>query len=229
MKLNLLSLLLFSCLFLQFSCNTSPQTKERDQETGQRGEDSLAAGAPGRGTEANTAATDPLFLKLTGNSGLLEVSAGGAAGILQLKAPSDTLHALLGKADSTAVDMCKDLSSWTSGEGTLRIYSLCDNDLDMRKSMQIISVTGFPFTTDAGVSAESTFQEIKQSYPGIKLLGKVPGQAQTFFVADDAEQGIAFELSDTSASGRCLGVLIHLPGKPVTATNIPLYPSLEKR
>lgn len=213
--------ILFTGLFLLASCNAPRQDKGSEQHAG----DSLAAGTKDEGAAAPA---DPLFLKLAGSNGSLGVSAGKAAGILQLKAPSDTLHTLLGKADSTAADMCKDLSAWTSGEGDLRIYSLCDNDLDMRKSMQVIAISGFPFTTASGVSGQSTFAEIKQRYPGLRVLGKVNRQAQTFFVADDVKQGIAFELSDTTSDGRCLGVLVHLPGKDVISTNIPLYPGFKR-
>lgn len=170
---------------------------------------------------------DSLFLKIAGNTGQLKVTGALAAGVLKLKAPSENLTKLLGKADSTAVDMCKDFSFWHSdGSGSLSIYSLCDNDLDMRKSIQLIRVRGYPFVTGQGISEQSSYADIRKIYPGIQPAGKFVKDGQTIFVADDIQKGIAFELTDTTAGGRCLAVLAHLPGKAATTTTIPLYPGL---
>ncbi|MFS8615198.1 MAG: hypothetical protein FWJ85_00130 [Solitalea sp.] len=202
-----------SCLVLCFSCQ-SPQTdKNRGQlpETG----------------ESLPAVSDPLIAKIVSDPGVLRIKAGQSAGILQLKMPSDSVFHLLGSADSTAAAMCKDLSAWHSESARLRIYSLCDNDLDMRKSVQVLAVCGVPFETAEGITAQSSLPEIRQHYPGTRLLGQIAPNAQSGYLAGDTTRGIAFALSDTTAAGRIQCVLIHLPGKSVTSTNIPFYPDLK--
>ncbi|QEC53975.1 hypothetical protein EDD80_108154 [Anseongella ginsenosidimutans] len=222
MKTALASLIISGCFFFTLSCNTPRQEKQTAQEA-QIAQEELT----GREDSAK-ALQDSLHFKLAGNTGPVRVIAGEAAGMLRLKAPSDTLLQVLGKADSTAVDMCKDLSSWYSDKTRLRIYSLCDNDLEMRKSMQVIALSGSSFSTGSGITDKSTFSAVRQNHPGLQVLGKISKGDQTLFIADDIQKGIAFELSDTATAGRILGVLVHLPGKAVTATTIPLYPGLER-
>lgn len=180
--------------------------------------------------EMATTSEDSLYLRLAGSEESempLHLTAGKAAGTLELKAPSDSLFARFGKPDSVAVDMCKDLSYWYSDEALLGVYSLCDNDLDMRKSVRMILLSGYPFSTGAGVTDQSDYQTVRQSYPGALPIGTFTRGEQKVVVVDDAKKGITFELSDTTG-GHCTGVVIHPAGEAVTASNIPLYPGLEK-
>lgn len=214
--------LFISCLTacsILLACNRS---STKDQLAAGK-EEPLTDSAP---LGASQTAQDSLMIKLGIETNRIPVSAGESVGTLKLKTPSDTLFTLLGKADSTAADMCKDLSAWQPEKARLRVYSLCDNDFDMRKSMQVIGLGGAPFSTGAGLNEESTFAELRQAYPGLEIVGSYSSGGEILFVADDVEKGISFELSDTSAGTRASAVLVHLPGKPITTTTIPLYPGL---
>lgn len=226
-------------LALLLSCQPSGRPEEAGREdaagrTDGRGRpDASRPDADGKASEEKMAAPeeDPLYLRLAGSGGKEippRITAGQAAGTLALKAPSDSLFARFGKPDSVAADMCKDLSYWYPGKAVLGVYSLCDNDLDMRKSIRMILLSGYPFSTAAGITDQSNYQAVRERYPGARPIGTFSRDGQTVVVVDDEGKGIAFELSDTTAGGRCTGVVIHPAGEAVTASNIPLYPGLEE-
>src|SRR3546814_4847802 len=74
---------------------------------------------------------------------------------------SSDLFDRLGKPDSGDAAMCKSWAMWywkdsirnTSNE--FDVYSSCDPDLDMRKSIQILRLSGAKFITDLGISESS--------------------------------------------------------------------------
>lgn len=67
------------------------------------------------------------------------------------------------------------------------------------------------------------------------MYGKLP-LATTYRVAsrprylyDDVQRGVAFETDGTASNSRCQAILVHLPGKAITQSALPLAAYLQEQ
>lgn len=204
------------------SCNPGGTTYSRNRQ------DSLRAAAH---QNEEPGLQDSLYLK-AGEDSTLRVVAGSHIGLLRLKVLSDELRAILGQPDSVGAGMCKDMALWYSGttgkqSGEIKVYSVCDNDLNMRKAVKAIRLAGYPFLAQAGISEKSTYAGVKNAFPGALTLGRYTAGEENRFLLGDTAKGIVFEFTDTLATGRCRAVAIYTPSEPILRTTIPFYPGFE--
>lgn len=159
-------------------------------------------------------------------SDTLEIRPGAAVGTLVLKTLiSDSLWLDLGRPDSSDAAMCKSWSMWYWGDRELDLFSVCDPEVDMQKTLKIIRVRGFRYRIlQEGIhlNTSSELAEIQAQFPQGRLVDMGPeGIPNTHDLYQDTTQGIAFELN---AEGKQAGVLIFPKGTSLEHQYIPAIP-----
>jgi len=176
-------------------------------------------------TKTGMQTIDSVKLKLS-NSDTVFVQAGKSLGRFELKQEVEQaqLFNILGKADSADAAMCKSWSMWyldkKSPEKELDVYAVCDADVDMRKTIQIIWLNNVDFTTEKGISSTSTLNQLKAAYPTAESMeGIETSSSKKITLVDDVDSGIAFEITNDKITS----VAIHTPGEKITNTYLPFY------
>ncbi|GAA4300457.1 hypothetical protein [Compostibacter hankyongensis] len=224
------ALLLILALWILAACHPAAPGAQETADT-----------VPASAAPAQPAAPpDTQLQKIAGGDTLLLVP-GKAAGKVLLKAEVEKsrIFDLLGPADSGDAAMCKSWAMWYWGDTVaaqgkeLDIYSVCDPDIDMRKSIQLVRVSGVPFRTATGLSENSAAADIRRQHPHATSLGRFKKpDGSIISLLDDVAAGITFELAPAggpdTGEGRCTGADIHLPGKKVTDTYIPFYTAVKQ-
>jgi hypothetical protein len=213
------------CSLILFSCNFSAPGNLHSSVT-----DSAAAAGKA------TAPVDSIVYKLAGGP-VLKVTPGTSIGKLQLKMELDRSPAfeLLGKADSSDAAMCKSWSMWywkdSAGiQKEFDLYAVCDPDVDMKKTIQVLRIQGADFMTRRGSSKLSSLAELKAQYPEISRLGEFSNpEGASITLWDDIKAGIAFELPYPDTGKNISAVMIHQPGKKITETYLPFYQVTRKK
>lgn len=150
-----------------------------------------------------------------------QVVPGESVGKIHIGNLQETVVSLVGVPDLGDSAMCKSWSRWEWGNPAyvLELFSSCDAGQDMKKTVQQIRFSGIPFETARGISPKSTFVEIQQNYPDLKVVAmfKDKTSAQQRIVLDQKQLGIAFVVDaiDTKPDpeGQCHMIIIHPPGK----------------
>ena len=178
---------------------------------------------------------DSIIEKLSGGM-TLKVIPATSIGRLQLKMEVDgsPVFKLLGRADSGDAAMCKSWSMWywKDAAGTKKefdMYAVCDPDVDMKKTIQILRVEGTDFLTRRGSSKSGGLKELKVQYPDLSRLGEFSNpEGETITLWDDIKAGIAFELPYPGTGKNISAVMVHQPGKKITETYLPFYSAVRK-
>ncbi|TCK85056.1 hypothetical protein [Albibacterium bauzanense] len=176
-------------------------------------------------TRNKTQAIDSVKLKLS-DSDTIFVIAGKSLGRFELKQEVEQaqLFNVLGKADSADAAMCKSWSMWyldkQSPKKELDVYAVCDANVDMRKTIQILRLSNVDFITEKGISSTSTLSQLKTAYPNAESIeGIETSSSIKVTLIDDIASGIAFEISNDKITS----VAIHTPGEKITDTYLPFY------
>jgi hypothetical protein len=174
--------------------------------------------------------TKPIVAKVSAE---LLITPGLAIGNTALEENTSKLE-VLGKPDASDAAMGKAWMTWygkkadraTIKKDELNIYTTYkDNELK-EKVVRQIRVTSTDFKTKEGINTESTFEEIRNFYPNIKLVGKYNHIDSKIEVTiyDDVASGIAFEVENPYGSRHCSAIIVHTKGKKVTDEYIGLNP-----
>jgi len=152
--------------------------------------------------------------------------AGKSIGKFQLKQEIEQarLFEALGKVDSGDAAMCKSWSMWYLDkkvpEKEFDVYSACDADFDMRKTIQILRLAGVSFLTESGISEKSSINQLKSFYPEALILEHLESpSSELVTLFDDVSSGIAFEL----INNKITAVVVHKAGEELTDTYLPFY------
>jgi hypothetical protein len=206
------------------SCQTPSSPK-------QPAEGDSVAGVPPPASPKPAPPADSLLLKLgTGKS--ISVVPGRSVGSLHIKEEDSVVFNVLGRADSGDAAMCKSWAMWydnpANPAGEVDIFSECDPDVDMRKTIQQVRLAGLDFTTSNGLNAQSSYADIRKAHPQAVILGRFNTPREgTVVLLDDVEAGIAFAIKsanvDPPGNALCSSIVVHVPGKKATETYLPFY------
>lgn len=177
---------------------------------------------------------DTVLNKIANGDSLI-VAPGGSIGALVLETMlSDSIMARLGRADSSDAAMCKSWSMWywsdsiRHSSNEFDVYAACDPSLDMRKSIQILRLSGAKFITDRGISEKSTRDEVKTMFPTIQSFGTfLTPDGKEIVLLDDPVSGISFEFNASDSLKNIAGIVVYQPGSKLTDAYLPFY-SLKK-
>lgn len=174
-------------------------------------------------------AVDSVKLKLS-DSDTIFVIAGKSLGRFELKQEVEQaqLFDILGKADSSDAAMCKSWNMWhldkRSPKKELDVYAVCDADVDMRKTIQIMRLSHVNFITEKGITSTSTLGELKTAYPNAESIEGIETSSSTqITLIDDVASGIAFEINNDQVTS----VSIHAPGEKIINTYLPFYKQIK--
>lgn len=193
---------LFALFFGTYACNQTSENAE-EEGLGERmisREDSLLI------PPADT------VLDLISDSDSLIVAPGGSIGMLVLKTefPGAAVNRL-GRPDSSDAATCKSWSMWywDQNQRELDIFAACDPEVDMRKTMKIIRISGFEYTAeqDGGtVDQRSSFEDIRSTFPTGHMIAIGPdGSSRSDSLYQVPDKGIAFEID---SSGKQKAILV---------------------
>lgn len=181
-------------------------------------------------TLQSTSTPDSVAMNI--GSDTLLIQPGKAIGRFQLDDDVEEVKLFdrLGKPDSGDAAMCKSWAMWywtdsaRNSSNEFDVFSSCDPDLDMRKSIQVLRLSGAKFMTDLGISEASTKADIQEMFPEIMAVeGFSTPDGKSVFLTDDREAGIAFEFAAAGDTAVVSAVIVHQPGKPLTDSYLPLY------
>lgn len=158
----------------------------------------------------------------------IRVVAGNSIGdfLIGQEVEESNLFNRLGEVDSADAAMCKSWSMWyfddeVNGAGReFDLYSACDADIDMRKSIQIMRLSNIEFELDNGISLGDDLSVLKESYPNAnELIYTDASNGAIIQVFDDVAEGIAFELSNDVVRA----VIVHVPDQSIENMYLPFY------
>jgi hypothetical protein len=138
----------------------------------------------------------------------------------------------LGPPASTDGAMLKAWATWY-GQGRppsqLDVYTAPPpGDDGSHKSVQVVRATSTFFRLANGLRNGSTLAQIKAVYGQLPLATTYRLAAGTRYLYDDVAHGIAFEIDGAVASSHCRALIVHLPGRAVAQTNLPLASYLKE-
>lgn len=172
---------------------------------------------------------DTIVVKFT-DQPMIRVVAGNSIGdfLIDQEVEESNLFNRLGEVDSADAAMCKSWSIWylednntpTHPVPEFDVYSACDAEIDMKKSIQVMRLSEVDFEMDNGISFGDDLSIIKESYPDAVELSFTDALSDTIVrVYDDVEAGIAFELSDDEVRA----VIVHVPNQGIENMYLPFY------
>jgi hypothetical protein len=138
----------------------------------------------------------------------------------------------LGPSATTDGAMLKAWATWY-GQGKpasqLDVYTAPPpGDDGSHKSVQVVRATSAFFRLANGLHNGSTLTQIKAAYGRLPLAITYRLAAGTRYLYDDVAHGIAFETDGTAAGSHCRALIVHLPGRAVAQTNLPLASYLKE-
>jgi hypothetical protein len=155
-------------------------------------------------------------------------------GIGSLRLGTDPAVSLppLGPPSVTDGAMLKAWATWY-GKGRppvqLDVYTAPPpGDDGSHKSVQVVRATSTYFRLDNGLRNGSTLTQIRAVYGQLPLATTYHLAAGTRYLYDDVRRGIAFETDGTAASSHCRALIVHVPGRAVAQTNLPLASYLKE-
>lgn len=160
----------------------------------------------------------------------IRVVAGNSIGdfLIDQEIEESNLFNRFGEVDSSDAAMCKSWSMWylendrEVTEATLEfdVYAACDADIDMKKSIQVMRLSNVPFDMDNGISFDTNWSVLKESYPdGVELVYTDALSDAIIKVYDDVAAGIAFELRNDKVKA----VIVHEPDQAIENMYMPFY------
>lgn len=172
---------------------------------------------------------DIIVAKFTDQS-IIRVVAGNSIGdfLIDQEVEESNLFNRLGEVDSADAAMCKSWSIWYLEDkntpahpvAEFDVYSACDAEIDMKKSIQVMRLNEVDFEMDNGISFGDDLSIIKESYPDAVELSFTDALSDTIVrVYDDVEAGIAFELRDDEVRA----VIVHVPNQGIENMYLPFY------
>lgn len=166
----------------------------------------------------------------------LTIVPGQSIGNVSLEQNATELS-FLGTADLSDAAMGKSWETWYStnskrvnGKTELNIYTTYKDNGMTEKVVRQIRMTSPDFKTPNGIQVNSSFEDIRSSFPELHLLGSFikPGTTDTVKLYDAIDSGIAFEIDNTQPDMRCLAIIIHRKTVPVTEEYLNFHPDLKK-
>src|SRR5690606_12446426 len=117
---------------------------------------------------------------------------------------------VLGKADSTDAAMCKSWNAWFLNKELPRkefnVYSVCDPNYDMKKSIKIIRLANAEFTTEKGITNKSTLKDLQEHLSEKVTIEDLENPSSDIVTLVDFEsEGIAFEIMNNKITA----VIVH--------------------
>lgn len=172
---------------------------------------------------------DTIVVKFT-DQPIIRVVAGNSIGdfLIDQEVEESNLFNRLGEVDSADAAMCKSWSIWYLEDkntpahpvAEFDVYSACDAEIDMKKSIQVMRLNEVDFEMDNGISFGDDLSIIKESYPNAVELSFTDALSDTIVrVYDDVEAGIAFELRDDEVRA----VIVHVPNQGIENMYLPFY------
>jgi hypothetical protein len=171
---------------------------------------------------ATAPAPTPAQLVVPGRSiGSLRLGTDPAVSLPPLGPPAVTDGAML-KAWATWYGQGKPASQ-------LDVYTAPPpGDDGSHKSVQVVRATSTFFRLTNGLRNGSTLTQIKAVYGRLPLAITYRLAVGTRYLYDDVAHGIAFETDGTTAGSHCRALIVHLPGRAVAQTNLPLASYLKE-
>jgi hypothetical protein len=159
---------------------------------------------------------------------------GESIGKTPLGMDAQNIETVLGKPDRSDAAMGKAWLTWY-GKGRdehnnkteLDIYTTYRDNSMREKTVQQIRVTSSFFKTSGGVGVYNSLDEIKRFFPALKQVARYKDDGRTIRIYDDVGKGISFDIAEAGKQLICVGVTVHLKGKPVAQTYIYLHPGTE--
>jgi len=160
---------------------------------------------------------------------------GRSLGNITLGASATTLTAL-GPATSSDAATQKAWSTWlgsrpaTGGAPTqLDVYTApAGHDVE-HHTVQVVRATSPWFHLANGLRPGARLSAIRQAYGKLPLATTYRVASRPRYLYDDVPRGVAFETDGTASSSRCQAVLVHLPGKAITQSALPLGAYLQEQ
>ncbi len=181
----------------------------------------------------DTTATE---VSITDTTGEKPVSAqqlilpGQSIGTININENADSVLSKLGKPDAGDAAMGKSLSTWyakhdTSGYETQVFFSKQMGTADEASRVKQIRITSPWFKTMDYMSTGMHLQTIESKKEfSLKKTARYTNGNRQFFIYNDADAGIAFEIDDRNV---CTGIIVHEPGKDVNASYIAFHPNAQ--
>ena len=181
----------------------------------------------------DTTATE---VSITDTTGEKPVSAqqlilpGQSIGTININENADSVLSKLGKPDAGDAAMGKSLSTWyakhdTSGYETQVFFSKQMGTADEASRVKQIRITSPWFKTMDYMSTGMHLQTIESKKEfSLKKIARYTNGNRQFFIYNDADAGIAFEIDDRNV---CTGIIVHEPGKDVNASYIAFHPNAQ--
>jgi hypothetical protein len=136
----------------------------------------------------------------------------------------------LGPPATTDGAMLKAWATWYGQPASqLDVYTAPPpGDDGSHKSVQVVRATSPFFRLANGLRNGSTLTQIKAVYGRLPLATTYRLAVGTRYLYDDVARGIAFETDGTAAGSHCRALIVHLPGRAVAQTNLPLASYLKE-
>lgn len=155
---------------------------------------------------------------------------GQSIGTISINESADSVSRKLGKPDAGDAAMGKSLATWyakhdTSGYETQLFFTKQMGTADETSRVKQIRITSPWFKTMDYMSVGMHLQTIesKKEFSLKKSAQYSDGNGQ-FFIYDDADAGIAFEIDDKNV---CTGMIVHEPDKDATSSYIAFHPNTQ--
>ena len=163
------------------------------------------------------------------------ITPGTSIGQTFLEESPDTLIAILGKPDYEDAAMGKAWLTWFgkkrdehNNSTELNVFLTYRDSSMTKKAVRQIRTTSSWFLLQDSLHVYASFPAIKSAFPAIKYSGEYKEAGRLFKIYDDLDQGIAFETVTAGGQTLCTAILIHVPGKPLTAVYFPIHGEQKK-
>lgn len=155
---------------------------------------------------------------------------GQSIGTISINESADSVLRKLGKPDAGDAAMGKSLSTWyakhdTSGYETQIFFSKQMGTADEASRAKQIRITSPWFKTMDYMGIGMHLQTIasKKEF-SLKKSAQYTDGGKQFFIYDDADAGIAFEIDNGNV---CTGIIVHEPDKDATSSYIAFHPNTQ--
>jgi hypothetical protein len=157
------------------------------------------------------------------------IAPGKLIGKTRIGENAEMLSKTLGKPDMSDAAMGKAWLTWYgkkrdehNNRTELNIYTTYKDSTMATKVVKHIRTTSSWFMVRDSLHVYSDFASIQSVFPNLQYVGKYQDDTRVIKLYDDARQGIAFEVVSANKQRICTGIIVHVPGKSIAATYIPL-------